>query len=459
MVHRMKTRSARTRWLVVGALTLLIAACSSGDDVGGSGPDLDGDPAAGAAFSLPGRWVLESWGEGDRQVFVVPGETTTETPWIEFSQTFAGVRDGFISADGFGTAGTFRGNTGCNAVDGTEGAAYEYSAGHLVLSGANVTERGCDPDDAESVILAMLTAGPDGIEVLDDGDRMTWYGSNIDVRTHPLTWRRIGTPPAEPAGEGPAAPSIHVRTMSVDGVDLVTATTAEDLPHRAEVVRYQGTVIDSGDGPELCLGGVSTSLPPQCSGPIATGLEMGEWSEEANGVRWGERTVTVTWPPVDGVVELIEDTPIEILEYDLPMSDLPEECRDQTLGAGSGPINEYARSLGDHNGGLYVANSGDIVLQVVGDPEPHREALAEHGGACVIEVPRSESEQRRLHDQAVDALRELVDEVGEFGVSPGPAGKVTILVAVADIHTAETIAAMVEDPTAVRVVGTLTIVR
>jgi hypothetical protein len=58
------------------------------------------------------------------------------------------------------------------------------------------------------------------------------------------------------------------------------------------------TVLDDGDGAELCLGGVMDSLPPQCGGPSLVGWEwadhQGEF-ESANGVRWGDFVVTGTF--------------------------------------------------------------------------------------------------------------------------------------------------------------------
>jgi len=51
------------------------------------------------------------------------------------------------------------------------------------------------------------------------------------------------------------------------------------------------TVLDDGTGPELCLGGVAASLPPQCGGPALIGWDWSAWVggyEEVGGVRWGE---------------------------------------------------------------------------------------------------------------------------------------------------------------------------
>ena len=34
------------------------------------------------------------------------------------------------------------------------------------------------------------------------------------------------------------------------------------------------TVLDPGTGPQLCLGAIAESYPPQCSGPAAGGLRL-----------------------------------------------------------------------------------------------------------------------------------------------------------------------------------------
>jgi hypothetical protein len=60
-------------------------------------------------------------------------------------------------------------------------------------------------------------------------------------------------------------------------------------------VRTSGLVmvIDDGHGPELCLGPVAESYPPQCGGPALTDFDWGDaGSEEASGVRWGSYALT-----------------------------------------------------------------------------------------------------------------------------------------------------------------------
>jgi hypothetical protein len=63
-------------------------------------------------------------------------------------------------------------------------------------------------------------------------------------------------------------------------------------------VRTSGlvTVIDDGGGPELCLGAVAESYPPQCGGPALADFDWGDvGSEEASGVRWGSYALTGTF--------------------------------------------------------------------------------------------------------------------------------------------------------------------
>jgi hypothetical protein len=440
---------------LVGSL-LLMAVVACGDDSGGdasSGDSPTQSETGDVAASIEGRWVLESWAEGDERILVEVGVNTVGEAWIEFTQTFEGARDSFISGDGTGTAGTFVGSTGCNGIRET---GYEFSAGFLVLEEAVVQAVGCEPNRAEEILLAMLWNTSDGIEVLLDEDRMEWFGSNLEGRVYPLVFRRDGSPPA-PGGASTTLPSAAdapaVRVYEVEGVEVVTLTRLDELPERATQIEFVVTVIDSGDGPELCVGGVATSLPPQCSGPVAAGLDMEGWSQELNGVRWGDRSVVVTWPPIDGIVTVVSDSPVIVWEVGFPPDELPAECRDAENAAGVGVINEYARSLGARNGGLYLASDGTLVLQVVDDPAPHRAALAEFGGACVVEVPRNEAEQRSIQDALGRLLADLPEVAGNYAIGTGAGGRVVVSVPVADRATARAIANLVDDPTAIRIVG------
>jgi hypothetical protein len=89
----------------------------------------------------------------------------------------------------------------------------------------------------------------------------------------------------------------------------------------------QGTVLQKGaDLPQLCLGAVAESYPPQCTGPI---LRNWDWSAvndstTAAGVIWGSYAVTGTW---DGDEFTLTDKPVALspdsssLSSDKPLVD------------------------------------------------------------------------------------------------------------------------------------------
>lgn len=59
------------------------------------------------------------------------------------------------------------------------------------------------------------------------------------------------------------------------------------------------TVMDTGKGPELCLGAIAESYPPQCGGPPLRGWR---WEDQERGthdtsgnVRWGEYALVGRW--------------------------------------------------------------------------------------------------------------------------------------------------------------------
>lgn len=65
------------------------------------------------------------------------------------------------------------------------------------------------------------------------------------------------------------------------------------------------TVIDAGTGPQMCLGAVAKSYPPQCGGPAVADFEWGAvGSEEAAGVTWGSYALTGTF---DGTTFTVTD--------------------------------------------------------------------------------------------------------------------------------------------------------
>jgi hypothetical protein len=83
----------------------------------------------------------------------------------------------------------------------------------------------------------------------------------------------------------------------------------------------QGTVLDDGDGIELCLGPIMESYPPQCGGIPVIGWDWAtvDGSETEGDVTWGAYAVTGTY---DGVSFTVTQPPIMLALYDpMPLPD------------------------------------------------------------------------------------------------------------------------------------------
>jgi hypothetical protein len=122
----------------------------------------------------------------------------------------------------------------------------------------------------------------------------------------------VAPPSADAPAESPTTP---------------TASTAPTAP--PGLVRGIGTVLDDGDGPELCLGPIMSSLPPQCGGPRLAGWDWSAVeSEHRAGVRWTgpEYVDTGTY---DGTTFTVTDPPIRSEDYDGPRSDRSYEEDDR----------------------------------------------------------------------------------------------------------------------------------
>ncbi|WP_205471528.1 hypothetical protein [Nocardioides sp. SYSU D00038] len=81
------------------------------------------------------------------------------------------------------------------------------------------------------------------------------------------------------------------------------------------------TVMDTGT-PELCLGAVAESYPPQCGGPAITNWDWATHGQEAfeqqGDVRWGDYALTGTW---DGTAFTVTDAVPAALHN--PVSEAP----------------------------------------------------------------------------------------------------------------------------------------
>lgn len=235
---------------------------------------------------------------------------------------------------------------------------------------------------------------------------------------------------------------MRLRTVPVllVAIPLVAAACA-DRPIDAEgpsggfePTRYQvdGTVLESAEhGPELCVGGIADSLPPQCSGlPIPNW----EWAEVAgeeslSGTTWGDFNLVGTY---DGETFRVLDVgtyrprPSERRDFTPPCPEPsggwavldPSRVSDADLQA----LMRASEGEPD-SAGFWIdyieeptesTSSGNVIAiaAFTGDLERHETELRGiWGGAlCVAQHDRTEAELRRIQ-------RELSGEVGrELGL-------------------------------------------
>ena len=230
-----------------------------------------------------------------------------------------------------------------------------------------------------------------------------------------------------------------------------TRTNLDGVPERATVVRFTSTLIDSGRGLELCLGDILASLPPQCSGPVVDGLDSTGWTQTADGVTWGTRTVTVPWPPVDDHLTLITDQPALQLG---PIGDdqpdqLPADCAQIANFVHRDTVSFYASDNPDRTaGGRSVDNGAVVVLMVVEEhlEEVRAELTTADAQPCLEPVKYSTTElssaQDRLREEGLYSPEGPVLSSG----SGNALNRLTIEVAVADHQTISTIANLFDDP-------------
>jgi hypothetical protein len=97
-------------------------------------------------------------------------------------------------------------------------------------------------------------------------------------------------------------------------------------------VSGQGTVLQiEGQTPQLCLGAVAESYPPQCGGPeiLEWDWDAADLEETASGVTWGTYAVVGTW---DGTRFTLTQPAIPLALYD-PMPFDPDPRTDPANAA------------------------------------------------------------------------------------------------------------------------------
>jgi hypothetical protein len=189
-------------------------------------------------------------------------------------------------------------------------------------------------------------------------------------------------------------------------------------------VRTQGLVmvLDDGDGPEMCLGGVAESYPPQCGGPALTDFEWGDVGfEEASGVTWGSYALTGTF---DGTAFTVTDA-IPAALYDVmaePEQDpLAAACDDATTTDTAKATPEdmdatlaAASALPTYATAWLTGNT--INVAVTEDPEGAEAELRRTWGGmlCVTTVERTEADLNTINQELQVELGEQLLTSGSF---------------------------------------------
>jgi hypothetical protein len=123
---------------------------------------------------------------------------------------------------------------------------------------------------------------------------------------------------------------------------------ATPVPSGPVTTRNLATVMDTGS-PELCLGPVAESYPPQCGGPALVGWDWADHKgtfEQQGDVRWGTYLVTGTWDGTsmtatqavpgalyDPAIPSETPTPPAATAYSDPvLEEISEQLRDQLPG-------------------------------------------------------------------------------------------------------------------------------
>lgn len=164
-------------------------------------------------------------------------------------------------------------------------------------------------------------------------------------------------------------------------------------------VLAQGTVLQKdGEDPQLCLGSVADSYPPQCGGPPILGWDWTsvEQAESASGVTWGSYAITGTW---DAAAFTVTQPPVPLSLYD-PIAQIDPRLDPATPG----PSEESAlRALQEqlHAADYYPAQytdwseaailgdgqqNGYLVIDVIYDDGSIQQFFDDQWGAGVVIV-------------------------------------------------------------------------
>ncbi|MFA6575996.1 MAG: hypothetical protein WCS84_11295 [Nocardioides sp.] len=233
------------------------------------------------------------------------------------------------------------------------------------------------------------------------------------------------------------------------GCGTDTGQEPADRPATLLTTSHPVTVLDDGDGAELCLGGVAESLPPQCGGPRLLGwdwadVEAGAY-EQRSGVRWGDFLIEGTYDGRDftptTVTPADEVEPPEPDDTDRFATPCPEPGGGWPVAASAtqqdldqafrraAQLDGYAGSWLDTSrdgrtpeqvdqdamAGREDVSEWTVNVRVTGDPAAAEAELREvwDGGLCVTTAEHTEQELRRIQDALHDTPGFLSSGTGD----------------------------------------------
>lgn len=159
------------------------------------------------------------------------------------------------------------------------------------------------------------------------------------------------------------------------------------VPAAPGSVRSTGlpTVMDIGDGAELCLGAIAESYPPQCGGPAIPNWDWAAYDgtyDQQDDIRWGTYAVTGTW---DGTSFTVTDALTGAL-YD-PAIPEPVVLPEPTVDYSTSELEDISQALGDDLPGYqgsYADQDGHVLVDVIYDDGTLQSYVDEAYGAGVV---------------------------------------------------------------------------
>lgn len=259
---------------------------------------------------------------------------------------------------------------------------------------------------------------------------------------------------ATPTTSSDLARDVRAQRFEVDGVEVWTRSSLDELPRQATEVRFTSLFRDNGDGLELCIGNVGHSIPPQCGGPVVEGLDPTGWAETASGFAFGERTVVVAWPIDDGALRLISHGP-PTHPVDIPdngPTSTPVNCRDLGQLVGADSLERYAAENPDKTAGVRDPVGGPATLYVVEEyiEDAATELRTSDAEPCLIPVIYSTEKLEGIKDQLLPKLALPTLPIIGLYVDE-ETNSVSVTLTVADLNTVEEVLAAVDDPAALTI--------